>query len=155
MNLQIAIALAVKAHEGQFEKAGQPYILHPLRVMMSLRTAEEMIVGVLHDVVEDCADRGYTWQRLSDEGFSQTVIDALRSVTKTPEEELELAALSGEERVNAYLKFVSRAKKNKIGSRVKRADVFDNMNIMRIGFLQQRDIERLNQYKRAIEFLDE
>ena len=51
--LQKAISIAVEAHEGQVDKGGNPYILHPLRVMMSLRTIDEMIVGVLHDVVED------------------------------------------------------------------------------------------------------
>ncbi len=58
-NLQKAISIAVEAHKGQTDKGGSPYILHPLRVMMSLETEEEMIVGVLHDVVEDCADKGF------------------------------------------------------------------------------------------------
>ena len=61
--LQRAISIAVEAHEGQIDKGGNPYILHPLRVMMSLRTVDEMIVGVLHDVVEDCSDRGFGWER--------------------------------------------------------------------------------------------
>ena len=52
-DLERSIAIAVAAHEGQKDKGGSPYILHPLRVMMSLRTEEEMIVGVLHDVIED------------------------------------------------------------------------------------------------------
>jgi len=67
--LEKAISLAVTAHEGQVDKGGNPYILHPLRVMLSLRTAEEMIVAVLHDVVEDCSDRGFGWERLEDRGF--------------------------------------------------------------------------------------
>nr|WP_200931688.1 HD domain-containing protein [Paenibacillus sp. Leaf72] len=48
-----AIEIAAKAHEQQKDKAGHPYILHPLRVMLSLNTEEERIVGVLHDVLED------------------------------------------------------------------------------------------------------
>ena len=71
--LQKAISIAVKAHEGQIDKGGNPYILHPLRVMMSLRTVDEMIVGVLHDVVEDCSDRGFGWERLEEERFSNTI----------------------------------------------------------------------------------
>ena len=51
-------------------RGDRPYILHPLRVMMSLRTAEEMIVGVLHDVVEDCANLGYGWDRLRAEDLA-------------------------------------------------------------------------------------
>ena len=65
MNLEKAIKIAVEAHTGQVDKGGNPYILHPLRVMLSLNTEEERIVGVLHDVVEDC--EGWTWQRLQDE----------------------------------------------------------------------------------------
>jgi (p)ppGpp synthase/HD superfamily hydrolase len=54
--LQRAIEIAVMAHKGQVDKAGAPYVLHPLRVMHSLRAenVQTQIVGVLHDVVEDC-----------------------------------------------------------------------------------------------------
>ena len=153
-DLQRAIAIAVEAHDGQTDKGGAPYILHPLRIMMSLKTEDEMIVGVLHDVVEDCADKGFTWDYLEQQGFSETVLNALQTVTKTPEEEKHFKSLSGQDRINAYLEFVSRAKANPIGKRVKRADIFDNLNVSRIGELTQKDLDRLNQYKRAIEFLD-
>ena len=153
-DLQKAIAIAVEAHDGQTDKGGHPYILHPLRIMMSLKTEEEMIVGVLHDVVEDCADKGFDWDYLRDQGFSSVVIEALRSVTKTPEEEKHFKSLTGQDRIDAYLEFVSRAKSNPIGRRVKRADIFDNLNVSRIGELTQKDLDRLNQYKKAIEFLD-
>ena len=152
--LQTAIKIAVTAHEEQTDKGGSPYILHPLRVMMALRTEEEMIVGVLHDVIEDCSDHGYTWDVLRREGFSDEVLTALASVTKTQEEEKEIKSLEGEARVNAYLNVVERAKNNPIGRRVKRADIFDNLNVNRIGTLTEKDLARLNQYKRAIEFLD-
>jgi (p)ppGpp synthase/HD superfamily hydrolase len=153
-NLQRAIAIAVEAHDGQTDKGGAPYILHPLRIMISLKTEDEMIVGVLHDVVEDCADKGFTWEYLEQQGFSKTVLDALRTVTKTPDEEKHFKLLSGQDRIDAYLEFVSRAKSNPIGRRVKRADIFDNLNVSRIGELTQKDLDRLNQYKKAIEFLD-
>ena len=154
-DLQNAIAIAVAAHEGQVDKGDRPYILHPLRVMMSLRTTEEMIVGVLHDVVEDCASRGYGWDRLRAEGFSDRILDALASVTKTPDEEAELKTLAGDERTATYLRFVARAKANVIGARVKRADLWDNLNVTRVGTLTAKDTERLNQYKVALAFLDD
>ena len=62
LNLQRAIEIAVEAHREQTDKAGAPYLLHSLRVMMSLDTDEERIVGVLHDVVED--GPGWTFERL-------------------------------------------------------------------------------------------
>ena len=152
--LQRAIAIAVSAHQKQTDKGNNPYILHPLRVMMSLRTEDEMIVGVLHDVVEDCAEDGFGWDFLEKCGFSSNVLQALNTVTKTPEEEKRHKELEGEEKVSAYLEFVKRAKANAIGKRVKRADIFDNLNVSRIGELTQKDLDRLNQYKKAIEFLD-
>jgi (p)ppGpp synthase/HD superfamily hydrolase len=152
--LQRAISIAVEAHEGQVDKGGNPYILHPMRVMMSLRTVDEMIVGVLHDVVEDCSDRGFGWEKLEKEGFSNVVLDALKSVTKTPEEESHFKTLSGEDRITAYLRFVDRAKSNPIGRRVKRADIYDNLNVTRIDKLTEKDLARLNQYKIALQHLD-
>lgn len=152
--LQRAISIAVEAHEGQVDKGGNPYILHPMRVMMSLRTVDEMIVGVLHDVVEDCSDRGFGWEKLEKEGFSNVVLDALKSVTKTPEEESHFKTLSGEDRITEYLRFVDRAKSNPIGRRVKRADIYDNLNVTRIDKLTEKDLARLNQYKIALQHLD-
>ena len=96
---------------------------------MSLRTEEEMIVGV-YDVIEDCAS-GVTTGRCSLEK-GRSVIEALKSVTKTLED-AELKSLSGDERVRAYLRFIDRAKRNQIGRRVKRADIHDNCNVLRIG----------------------
>ena len=57
--LEKAIAIAAEAHAGATDKAGAPYILHPLRVMLKVNSPEERIVAVLHDVVEDCAAKGY------------------------------------------------------------------------------------------------
>ena len=90
MNLEKAIKIAVEAHTGQVDKGGNPYILHPLRVMLSLDLEEERIVGVLHDVVEDC--EGWTWERLKEQVCSDEIIAALKSVSKTPEEEAEYRA---------------------------------------------------------------
>jgi len=53
MNLEQAISIASLAHEGQLDKGGEPYILHPLRVMMKLKDYDLRIIAVLHDVIED------------------------------------------------------------------------------------------------------
>ncbi len=52
--LERAITIAATAHAGQIDKAGAPYILHPLRVMLRVTTEAERITAVLHDVIEDC-----------------------------------------------------------------------------------------------------
>jgi len=64
--LERAIEIAVTAHKDQVDKAGKPYILHPLRLMFKMQTENEMIAAALHDVVEDT---DWTIQRLEAEGF--------------------------------------------------------------------------------------
>lgn len=132
--LERAIAIAAKAHEGQIDKAGAPYILHPLRVMLRVATNEERITAVLHDVVEDC---GVSLEALRAGGFSGIVIDAIDSVTMRPE--------------GPYETFVRRAASNPIGRRVKLADLEDNSDLSRIAKPTPRDHERIAKYRRAIE----
>lgn len=139
--LERAIAIAVAAHAGQTDKAGMPYILHPLRVMFSLDTTEARIVGVLHDVVEDCPD--WSLNRLLGEGFSPTVLAALEAVTKRESEH-------GDEN---YMAFVARAGADPVGRQVKIADLRDNMDLTRITELSDKDVARLKRYRAAYDFL--
>lgn len=139
LNLQRAIEIAAEAHRGQTDKVGAPYLLHPLRVMMSLETDDERIVSVLHDVVED--GPGWTFERLEEEGFSPTVLDALRLVTKRPEDEGDSEAV--------YVAFVRRAKGNNIARRVKTADILDYLNASRLSALTEKDMRRMNRYQRT------
>jgi len=152
MNLEKAIKIAVEAHTGQVDKGGNPYILHPLRVMLSLNSEEERIVGVLHDVVEDC--EGWTWERMGEEGCSDEIIEALKSVSKTPEEEKQFKKMDDpNEKLDHYLEFIKCAKFNKIGRNVKAADIKDNLDISRIDDITESDIDRLNRYKAALKLL--
>ena len=154
MNLEKAIEIAVEAHTGQVDKGGNPYILHPLRVMLSLNSEEERIVGVLHDVVEDC--EGWSWERLKEQGCSDKIIEALKSVSKTLEEEKQFKEMDDpDEKMEHYLQFIQRAKTNKIGRNVKAADIRDNLDISRIDDITERDINRLNRYKKALSILTE
>ena len=124
MNLQRAIEIAVDAHKDDTDKGGNPYILHPLRLMMQMDTEEEKIVAVLHDVVEDHGDQ-WSVEKLRQEGFSGSVIRGLESVTKTTEEEQS----AGDD---VYFSFVRRAANDPIGRKVKFADIKDNLDITRI-----------------------
>jgi len=177
VNLQRAIEIAVEAHRGQLDKAGNLYVLHPLRVMMSLDTEDEKIVGVLHDVVEDCAPEGYQWERddfsnfsklaqaadakkftweyLIKEGISEELFEALQSVSKTPNEEAAYRGLKGDRKKaeQHYLAFIERAKANSIGRNVKAADIKDNLDISRMDVITENDIKRLNRYKAALNLL--
>ena len=152
MNLEKAIKIAVEAHTEQVDKGGNPYILHPLRVMLSLDLEEERIVGVLHDVVEDC--KGWSWERLKEQGCSDKLIEALKSVSKTPDEEKQFKEMDDpDEKMEHYLQFIQRAKTNKIGRNVKAADIRDNLDISRIDDITESDINRLNRYKKALSIL--
>ena len=62
-----------KAHEGQFDKGGHPYYLHPRCVALMGKTEEEQIVGYLHDVVEDTE---YTFYDLKDLGINEECLKA-------------------------------------------------------------------------------
>ena len=152
MNLEKAIQIAVDAHTGQIDKGNNPYILHPLRVMLSLENEEEKIVGILHDVVEDCD--GWTYEKLRSEGFSENILDALRSVSKTDREEVEFKSACEENKLKYYLQFISRAKENKIGKKVKIADLKDNLDISRINDITEQDKSRLKRYQKALELLE-
>jgi len=135
--LERAIAIAAEAHVGQVDKATVAYILHPLRVMLRLSSTDERIVAVLHDVCEDCP--GWTFDRLRQEGFPDRIIDALESVTKR----------AGED----YDDFVRRAAANPIGRRVKFADLQDNCDLFRIAAPSERDLQRVEKYRRAIDLI--
>ena len=131
--LERAIEIATEAHRGQFDKAGNNYIGHPLRVMSAGKTLNEKIVGVLHDVVEDS---GWTFEQLSNEGFSDEIIAALRCVTKLSEDE-------------PYDEFIERVTKNDLAIAVKINDLSDNMDIRRLKELTEKDFQRLQKYHRA------
>ena len=135
--LERAIVIAAEAHAGITDKGGAPYILHPLRMMMDLTSAEERIVAVIHDVCEDCP--GWTFERLRGEGFSEEILAALDSVTKREGE--------------TYEEFALRAAVNPIGRRVKLADLRDNSDLSRITNPTVKDHQRIAKYARAIELI--
>jgi hypothetical protein len=134
--IERAIKIAAEAHTGQVDKAGAPYILHPLRVMLRMQTNEERIVAVLHDVVEDSQ---WSLGLLRAEGFSEQVLRAIDSVTRRDSE--------------TYEEFVHRAGLDPIGRSVKLADLEDNCDLGRIAAPTEKDRARLDKYRRAIKQL--
>lgn len=133
MDLTRAIIIATEVHSGQVDKGGQPYILHPLRVMLDMGNNEERIVAILHDVVEDTE---VSFDDLRREGFSEEIVEAVDSVTKRKGE--------------TYDQQVNRAKLNPIGRSVKLGDLKDNSDMSRILNPTEADANRAEKYKRAI-----
>lgn len=129
--LEDAIELALERHRGQTDRAGQPYILHCFRVMLSLKSKNARIVGVLHDTIEDT---DLTLDELRSRGYQEEILTALDALTKRP----------GESRLAAAL----RARENDLALEVKLADNRDNRDISRLdpARLTKKDLLRLQEY---------
>lgn len=136
--LDKAIEIAVVAHQGQLDKAGKPYIEHPLRVMNNLTTVEEKIVGVLHDTIEDSE---LTLKDLRSFGFKSDLITALEAITKVEGEDYEL--------------YLQRVMSNPLALKVKIADMTDNMDMTRLVSPTERDHQRLQKYQSVLPKLEE
>lgn len=134
--LEKAIAIAAKGHEGQVDKGGAPYILHPLRVMLAVEGEHAKMAAVLHDAIEDgVCDMG----DLIRLGFPREVIDAVMALTRPP----------GMSRLDA----ARMAATNPIARVVKIADLKDNMDLSRIINPTARDHARLREYEEAMAVL--
>lgn len=136
--LDEATALARRAHAGQTDKAGRPYIEHPLRVMHRLRGEYEQMAAILHDVLEDTP---ITENDLRSAGCPETVVAAVRALTKHPGEPLEDS--------------MARAGANPIACAVKRADIADNSDPARLALLDEATAQRLrHKYADSTRLLD-
>jgi (p)ppGpp synthase/HD superfamily hydrolase len=134
--LEDAIILAATHHRGQTDKAGEPYVLHPLRLMLSLRDPHERLAALLHDIVEDT---DITLDDLRALGYPTPVVAAIELLTHTDG--------------SPYLDYVARLKTNPIARAVKLADLADNMNLDRIAQPTAKDRVRIQRYQAARELL--
>jgi len=130
--LERALEIAAKAHAGQVDKGGAPYILHPIRVMLSLSSIPAQITAILHDVVEDT---DITIADLRREGFAESILEAIEALTKR----------KGEDRISA----AHRAAQNQIACAVKLADIADNMDLSRIPHPTEEDYARICEYEQV------
>ncbi len=109
-----AIILAARAHHGQLDKAGQPYLFHPLRIMLQLEDETDRIIAVLHDVIEDS---DWTLDGLLGEGFSEDIVSVVDSLTRREGED--------------YEGYIERLLGDARASRIKLLDLKDNLNLTR------------------------
>ena len=134
--LDRVIELAKQHHEGQTDKAGKPYIEHPLRVMNQVESEEEKIVAVLHDIVEDT---DISLDDLRNEGFSEKVVSAVECLTKQDGEN--------------YDSYIERISFNPLAVKIKLADLEDNSDLTRLPEVTDKDLERIEKYDKALEKL--
>lgn len=131
-NIETAIAVAAAAHMGQVDKNGEPYILHPIRVMLAQTSSEAQIVGVMHDMIEDTDT---TFNDVYSFGFDEQIVHALDAITRRDDED--------------YFDYVKRAGANEIARPVKVADLRDNLRAS-VG-----DADRRARYLKALDMLGE
>lgn len=138
--LEKAILHATMAHEGQADKGGLPYILHPLAVMLSLPATDvdARIVAVLHDVVEDTST---TLANLA-QWLPTYLVDAVDAMSKRQGE--------------TNRTYWARCKANPIAARVKVADMAHNSSPGRLACLSYAEQEYLTKkYEEALAFFME
>ena len=153
--IRLADSIADKAHEGQTDRNGWPYISHPRRVALGARKlvsemasstspdtsleelkAEVQIVALLHDTVEDT---GVSLPYLA-RYFSPQIVDAVEALTRRP----------GESRVS----YLGRVRANDLARLVKRADIMDNLDPHRLAKLAELTRSYLHfKYEHSLELL--
>lgn len=136
MNLAIAIALAAEGFKNKFDKAGEPYILHCLRVMERMDTEEEKIVAVLHDTVEDGV---CTIEDLEKIGFSKNIVYSIHLLTHKEE--------------CTYSEYIRMISTDKVATKVKLSDLRDNSDITRLKGLTKKDFDRIEKYHTSFIYL--
>ena len=138
MTLERAITIAAEAHAGQKDRAGAPYILHPIQLMIQMDSESAMMAAVLHDVVENSV---WTLDDLRKEGFSNEVLNAVDSLTHRDKE--------GED----YWDYIKRAGSDLIALKVKLADLLDNLNPNWLNKVTKEDKKRFERYRKAQQML--
>ncbi|MDO4344390.1 MAG: GTP pyrophosphokinase [Eubacteriales bacterium] len=136
---ECAVEIAVRAHEGQRDKGGNPYIDHPLAVAAGLAEKKLKIVGVLHDVLEDS---DLTAKDLLASGIPQELVEAVCVLTHKKGDSL------------SYADYIYLVKKNPMARAVKISDIRHNLQLSRIPNPTARDYERCEKYKRALSYLE-
>jgi len=129
-----AIALAANIHEGQKDKGGFDYILHPLRVMNGLNTTDKELcaIAVLHDAIEDS---DLTEDDLREMKFPERVVVGVVALSKREGEDYET--------------FIERCACNSDARLVKLQDLRDNSDITRLKGIKEKDLRRMEKYHRA------
>ena len=132
-----ALKISFDAHKDQVDKSGMPYVYHPFHLAEQMDDEYSTCVALLHDVVEDT---NITLEELSKE-FPKEVVDAI-------------AMMTHDDNV-PYLDYVAKIKQNPIAAKVKLADLKHNSDLTRLDKVDDKALERVEKYKKAIEILSE
>ena len=131
--LHKAITIACEAHQGQSSINGEPYILHPLRLLVKAKSNEGRIIAVLHDVIEKS---NITLADLKNKGFDQNIISAIDSLSRR--------------RSESYIDYIGRLMQNRISVKIKLLDLADNIKMHSENNDNGIYDVKINQYKNAL-----
>ncbi|MBR5825493.1 MAG: GTP pyrophosphokinase [Clostridia bacterium] len=132
-----ALRLCFEAHKEQVDKSGMPYVFHPFHLAEQMQDEVTTVVALLHDVVEDT---DYTIADLTDMGFSREVTDALSLLTHDDEV--------------PYMDYVALIKNNPVAKAVKIADLKHNSDTTRLDVVDEKVMQRVEKYKKALALLE-
>ena len=133
-----ALRLCFAAHKEQQDKSGLPYVFHPFHLAEQMEDELTTVTALLHDVVEDSP---YTLTDLREMGFPEEVLAALALLTHDDD--------------TPYLDYVARIKENPIARAVKLADLQHNSDLSRLDHVDDRALQRVEKYKKALALLEE
>ena len=134
---KVALKLCFEAHKDQIDKSGMPYVFHPFHLAEQMQDEETTIVALLHDLIEDT---DYTIEDLREMGFGERVLAAIALMTHAPEV--------------PYMDYVAQIKTNSIARAVKLADLRHNSDTTRLDVVDEKALQRVEKYAKAIEFLE-
>lgn len=133
-----AMAICFGTHKNQLDTSGMPYVFHPFHLAEQMETEYEVCTALLHDVIEDS---NHTPGELSQAGFPDEVVRAVRALTRDPHMH--------------YLDYVARLRQNPIARRVKLADLKHNSDLSRLGYVSHQDRRRVLKYRMAQVILED
>ena len=134
--LNMAIHIATDYHNGQIDKSGEPYILHPIWVMNNVKSLKGKVVAMLHDIVEDTE---ITIENLIDFGFDEDIVIAIDILTK--------------KKGQKYTDYIELVGKNNLAREVKISDLKHNMDLKRLKEITDKDKKRYVKYKNSYDYL--
>lgn len=132
-----ALKLCFEAHKDQVDKCGMPYVFHPFHLAEQMKDEITTVVALLHDVVEDT---DFTLDDLRSMGFPEEALEALTLLTHDP--------------AVPYMDYIAAIKRNSIAKKVKLADLYHNSNLLRLDTVDEKALERVQKYHKAIALLE-
>lgn len=132
-----ALKLCFEAHKEQTDKNGMPYVFHPFHLAEQMDDEYTTCIALLHDVVED----------------TDTTLEQLSLLF--PKEIINAVALLTHDDAVPYLDYIKAIKKDPLALKVKLADLKHNSDITRLDTIDEKALNRLEKYKKALMILQE